>query len=264
VLDLKILLTNDDGVFSEGMKALAQQMALDNEIVIVAPDRERSATAHAITMHKPLRVKKVNISGINASAWMVNGTPSDCVKLALEALLDWTPDMVLSGINWGPNLGTDVIYSGTVSAAIEAAISGLPAIAFSVATHRDVLFDHPARIARIICNQVAEQDFPEDTLLNINIPAVREDELKGIYITHLGVRKYKNCFVKRLDPRGREYYWLAGEVIEDLEDVGSDVWAVKNNFISITPIQFDLTKYNIIDIIKGWNLKLEKKDVNGK
>lgn len=258
VFCLKVLLTNDDGVFAKGIISLAREMSKNFEVTIVAPDRERSATAHAITMHKPLRVEKAEIPNLNVPALMVNGTPSDCVKLGMEALLDSPPDMVLSGINRGPNLGTDVIYSGTVSAAIEAAIFGIPAIALSVVGYKNVSFDYPAKIARILCNQLALKDFPEGTLLNINIPALNKKEIRGIYITHLGIRKYKNTFDKRIDPRGREYYWMAGEVIEDLEDKGSDVWAVRNNYISITPIHFDLTKYSIIDTIKKWELNLRQ------
>jgi 5'-nucleotidase len=253
---LNILLTNDDGIFSEGLITLAREISRIARITIVAPDRERSATAHAITMHKPLRVENVKVPGCDAVCWMVNGTPSDCVKLALEALLDFTPDMVLSGINRGPNLGTDVIYSGTVSAAIEAAIMGVPAIAFSVTAYENISYEYPAKFARKLCLQIMDHPFPGDSLLNVNIPPLDESDISGIYITHLGSRKYKNSFDKRKDPRGRVYYWLAGEVVEDLNDIGSDVWAVKNNYISVTPVHFDLTKYDIIDTIKSWNLKI--------
>ena len=145
---LKILITNDDGIYSEGLVALTQEICKMADVAVVAPDRERSATGHAITMHKPLRVEEVKIPHCKASAWKVNGTPSDCVKLALEALLDFTPDLVLSGINRGPNLGTDVIYSGTVSAAIEAAILGVPSIAFSIAGYNDVCFKYSAECAK--------------------------------------------------------------------------------------------------------------------
>lgn len=253
---MNILITNDDGIHSAGLITLAREISKIANVIVVAPDRERSATAHAITMHKPLRVEKAEIPDCKALGWMVNGTPSDCVKLALEALLDFTPDLVLSGINSGPNLGTDVIYSGTVSAAIEAALSGVPSIALSIAGHKDVRFNDAANFTKKLCRQITGQVFPKDSLLNINIPSVQPDEIVGVAITHLGTVRYKNSFDRRMDPRGRDYYWLAGEMINNTDDKGSDVWAVKNNYISITPILFDLTKYDIIETIKNWNLKI--------
>jgi 5'-nucleotidase len=253
---LNILLTNDDGVYSQGLAALAGEISKIATVTIVAPDRERSATAHAITMHKPLRVEKVDLPVHNVTAWKINGTPSDCVKIALEALLDFTPDMVLSGINQGPNLGTDVIYSGTVSAAIEAAISGVPSVAFSITAYENINYNQASVFAGKLCHQISKYDFPNDALLNVNIPPITEEEIKGLYITHLGTRKYKNSFDKRKDPRGRTYYWMAGEVIEDLNDVESDVWAIRNNYISITPLKFNLTNYDIIETIRQWNIKI--------
>jgi 5'-nucleotidase len=253
---MNILITNDDGINSAGLITLAQEMSKIADVTVVAPDRERSATAHAITMHKPLRVEKVDIPNCKALGWMINGTPSDCVKLALEALLDFTPDLVLSGINSGPNLGTDVIYSGTVSAAIEAALSGVPSIALSIAGHGNVRFDHAANFTKKLCLEILDQEFPKDSLLNVNIPSVEWEAMEGVAITHLGTIRYKNSFDRRVDPRGRVYYWLAGEVIDNIHDKGSDVWAVKNNYISITPILFDLTKYDIIETIKKWDLQI--------
>ena len=253
---MKVLLTNDDGINSQGIIILAQEMSKIATVAVVAPDRERSATAHAITMHKPLRTQKVSIPGCDAKGWMVNGTPSDCVKLAMDVLLDFSPDMVLSGINRGYNLGTDVIYSGTVSAAIEAAIQGVPAVALSVAESEQTCFNYPAMFAVRLCQQISNQVFPQDTLLNINVPCLSEEDILGAYITHLGVRKYENTFEQRRDPRGKSYYWMAGRPIDDLNNIGSDVWAVKNRYISITPVQFDLTKYSIIEKIKNWNIVL--------
>lgn len=251
---LKILVSNDDGIYAEGIFALVKELKNIGKVFVVAPDRERSATAHAITMHKPLRVDKVEIFGSEVTSFKVNGTPSDCVKLALDALLKEPPDLVISGINKGPNLGTDVIYSGTVSAAIEASIYGIPAIAVSVASYEDVIFDYPAEVIRKLCEYIKDREFPKDSLLNINIPALPKEKIKGVMITHLGTRKYKNCFHKRCDPRGKDYYWLAGEVVEDLMDEDSDVWAIHNGYISITPIHFDLTKYEIMDMLKSWKI----------
>ncbi|MCG0276547.1 MAG: 5'/3'-nucleotidase SurE [Thermosediminibacteraceae bacterium] len=252
---MKILITNDDGIYAEGLLILAREISKIAKVIVVAPDRERSATAHAITMHKPLRVERAYLRDCPVESWMVNGTPSDCVKLALDALLSDPPDLVLSGINRGPNLGTDVIYSGTVSAAIEAAIYGIPAVALSVAAYENISYDYPAQFARKLCEVLAEKEFPKDTLLNVNIPPLEIEDIAGVLITHLGSRKYKNCFDRRQDPRGKTYYWLAGEVVEDLDDDTSDVWAIKNNYISITPIHFDLTNYEVIDNIKKWELK---------
>lgn len=253
---MNILITNDDGIYSEGIITLVEEISKIAKVTVVAPDRERSATAHAITMHKPLRVEQVTMPNSQVIGWMVNGTPSDCVKLALEALLDFTPDIVLSGINRGPNLGTDVIYSGTVSAALEATVLGVPSMALSVAGYKNVDFSFSARFAKKLCQQVVEHSFPQDTLLNVNIPMIDEKDVTGVFVTYLGSRRYKNSFDKRVDPRGRVYYWLAGEVIEDENEKNSDVWAIKNNYISVTPIHFDLTKYDIIDNIKKWDLKL--------
>jgi len=255
---LNILITNDDGINSAGLIILAQSISKIANVTVVAPDRERSATAHAITMHKPLRVEKAHIPGCEALGYMVNGTPSDCIKIALEALLDYVPDLVLSGINRGPNLGTDVIYSGTVSAAIEAALSDIPAIALSIASHNheeNVEYDYAANFVKGLCQQILNKDFPKDTLLNVNIPYTQPEKIAGIAVTHLGKIRYTNSFERRTDPRGRAYYWLSGEAIEDTNNNGSDVWAIKNNFISITPMLFDLTKYDIIEAIKKWNLQ---------
>ena len=180
---MDILITNDDGINSEGLIALAEEISKIANVTVVAPDRERSAVSHAITMHKPLRAEKVDIPNCKALSWSINGTPSDCVKLALEALLNSTPDLVLSGINYGPNLGTDVIYSGTVSAAIESAISGIPSIALSVCGHKNISFNNAARFARKLCLQILDHVFPTDTLLNVNIPAIKPDTIVGVAVT---------------------------------------------------------------------------------
>lgn len=252
---LNLLLTNDDGIYSEGLISLAKTISKIANIYIVAPDRERSAVGHAITMHEPLRIEKVTISEYNIEqCWKVNGTPSDCVKLAIEILSEDKPDLVLSGINKGANLGTDVIYSGTVSAAIEAAIAGIPAIAFSITSYDNVDYDYPVEFAKKLCQQIIGNQLSDSMLLNVNIPPLKKNEIKGVYISHLGQRKYKNAFVRRKDPRGRFYYWLASELVEEDDDIGSDIWAINNNYISITPIHFDLTKYNVIKDIKKWGL----------
>lgn len=256
---MNILITNDDGIYSEGIQVLAKEISKISQVTVVAPDRERSATAHAITMHKPLRVEKIDYSDCtNITCYMVNGTPSDCVKLGIEALLSTPPDFVLSGINNGLNLGTDTIYSGTVSAAIEASMGGFPALAFSLERNKNLNYSFLAHFAKNLCLKLNTLEFPEDLLLNINAPSNSRD-IQGVYITHLGRRRYKNSFHKRKDPRGREYFWLAGEVIENTDDTDSDIWAIKNNYISITPVHFDLTKYDFIDVLKRWDLNFKER-----
>jgi 5'-nucleotidase len=188
-------------------------------------------------------------------AWSVSGTPTDCVKVALESLLLRVPDIVVSGINNGSNLGTDVLYSGTVSAAIEAALHGLPAIAISLADRRPVDFTVAARFAReLIEKMMTQRSLPQNTLLNVNVPPLAQEEIKGISITKLGKISYENVFEKRTDPRGRSYYWMAGNIIDAENDPDSDVEAVKAGYISVTPVHFDLTHYAMVDMVKEWGL----------
>ncbi|MDI3535392.1 MAG: 5/3-nucleotidase [Thermosediminibacterales bacterium] len=253
---MKILVTNDDGIYAEGIKELAITLSKVGEVVIVAPDRERSGTGHAITVHHPLRLEEIKLPNVNLKAYSVNGTPSDCVKLAVEALLPKKPDIIFSGINRGPNLGTDVIYSGTVSAAVEGAILGIPSVAVSLAAYENVKYGIAAEFALKTAKKIIESGLETDTILNINVPSVEKDDIMGVSVTTLGVRRYTNTFEKRIDPRGKVYYWLAGEVIEDNLDINTDVGAVKNNYISITPIHFDLTKFELLEKIKKWNLSL--------
>ncbi len=247
-----MLITNDDGIFAEGIYKLAVKLNEEYEVYVVAPDRQRSATGHAITMHHPLRANKVSLFDTNIEAWAVDGTPADCVKLAVEALLEKTPDLIISGINDGPNLGTDVLYSGTVSAAIEGAIHGIQSIAVSMAESRDINYNLAVNyISKLLLN-LKDKELPFDTLLNINVP--NTNFIKGVKITTLGIRRYKNSFIKRNDPRGKDYYWLGGEIIEEKQSSDSDVVAVNNGYISITPIHYDLTKYNFIEELKNWDL----------
>ncbi len=246
-----ILLTNDDGIHAQGIQILADIMlqAKDTKIYIVAPDHERSATGHAITMHRPLRAEEVKFyHNPLLRGWSVNGTPSDCVKLAIEYLLPQKPDLVISGINLGENLGTDILYSGTVSAAIEAVILGVPALAVSLVGQENPDFHFVAGFLQRFLKNFPAYNLPEHTLLNINIPAKDRQEIAGVAVTRLGVRLYRNAFEKRIDPRGKNYYWLAGEAIdiEDRAEGDTDVTALNNAYISITPLHFDLTNYQLI------------------
>jgi 5'-nucleotidase len=251
---LRILLTNDDGITAPGIQALWQEMSAIGEVTVVAPDSERSATSQAITVHHPIRVDEYCIQSPPICAWRVGGTPTDCVKIAVETLLKNKPDVVVSGINQGPNMGTDVLYSGTVSAAIEGALHGIPAIAVSLATWTSADFGPAARFARKLVLTLVERKLPPNTLLNVNVPVLASDKLNGVAITKLGVTEYENTFERRLDPRGRTYYWMGGSLVESANEEGTDVAAVKQGKISVTPIHFDLTNYAILQQLEEWNL----------
>lgn len=255
---MRILVTNDDGIYAEGIKHLREALGELGEVIVVAPDRERSATGHSITMDRPLRAKEVVFKD-GFKSYAVDGTPADCVKLAFDALLQPRPDIVVSGINHGPNMGTDVLYSGTVSAAIEGMIYGVPAIAVSTASYENPNYRGAALMAQRLVREVMDhQGLPPATLLNVNVPDVDLTELKGVAITRLGSRRYENIFDKRTDPRGRTYYWLAGEIVEDDSEPDTDVAAIRRNEVSVTPIHFDLTDYKLLEQIRGWQLNLCK------
>ena len=249
---MKILVSNDDGIHANGINTLAQKLSQMHEVYLVAPDRERSAMGHALTLHKPIRIEEVERPYPVAKAFSVSGTPSDCVKLALNALLDVEIDVVVSGINHGPNLGSDVLYSGTVSAALEGAIHGLPSIAVSLVngSEKHANFSHGAEFIYNFLPKAMESGFPSKSILNINIPAVSLHHMAGIKITELGTRMYTDSYERRVDPRGGVYYWLAGEVIDTTESEASDVEAIRNNMVSISPVHFNLTNFKAIEEVK--------------
>jgi len=250
---MKILLTNDDGIQAAGIQALRRSLETIARVILVAPSYERSATGHGITMHKPIRADKTMLPGSEETHWAVVGTPADCVKLALEALLDDKPDLVVSGINHGANMGTDVLYSGTVSAAIEGVINGLPSIAVSLTEYGSLDFRLAADFTTRLCALLKEKGFPTETMLNVNIPP--GEKVNGVRITKLGARHYVNSVERRTDPRGREYFWLAGDVVNRKGDGSTDVDAIQKNFISVSPIFFDLTNYQVIEELKEWRLE---------
>lgn len=244
---MRILLTNDDGINAKGIQALINELNTIAEIYLAAPDHERSGTGHSITVFDPIKVVEAKIPGIKRG-WVVGGTPVDCVKLAISRLINEKIDLVVSGINHGSNLGTDVLYSGTVSAAAEGVIMGSPAISVSLNSYRnDVDFSFSARFTRRVVSAVMEQGIDRNTLLNINIPVLPAEEVKGIRISKLGARNYDNLFEERHDPRGNTYYWLGGGVLKEEQHEDSDVYAVEQGYISITPIHLDLTNYNLMD-----------------
>ncbi len=248
-------------MYAQGLSEMRKALEADGgfEVVVIAPDRERSACGHAITMHKPLMVQEVRLPGNSKPAWLVGGTPADCAKLAVEALLPKAPDLIISGINRGPNLGTDVFYSGTVSAAIEGAIMNVPSMAVSLATREKPDYCFAAAFATYLAKKVVENGLPRATLLNVNVPPVMRSEIAGVAVVRLGIRRYLNVFDRRIDPRGRVYYWMAGEVEGAGSERGTDDWAIANNMVSVTPIQLDLTAHGAIHEIEGWGLEVGRR-----
>jgi 5'-nucleotidase len=253
---VRILITNDDGVHAEGLLSLKQALETIADVAVVAPDRPRSACGHSITLHKPLRLSETRLAD-GSAAWTSNGTPSDCVTLALlDVLKSDPPDLVFSGINQGPNLGWDLTYSGTVSAAMEGAILGIPSVAISVAWRfRRVIeeeegppppidFTHAACYAVELSGYLREHPLPDHTLLNVNVPWT---EPKGARITRQGVRRYPGKLEKRTDPFGRSYFWLGGDEPVDVREAGTDVEAIADDCISVTPVQLDLTDYKLLE-----------------
>jgi 5'-nucleotidase len=249
----RILVTNDDGIFSEGIKLLAAAMAELGEVLVVAPDREQSASGHALTLTRPLRMRRVQ-----ENWYAVDGTPTDCVNLAVLALLkDQPPDLVCSGINFGLNVGDDVTYSGTVSATFEGTLLGIRSLAFSQEIEEGFSFAQASRFARELAAAVlASAELPRDLLLNVNLPA---GEIQGVSFTRLGRRVYKQSVEEKLDPRGRKYYWIAGSPQWQMEQ-GTDHEAITNGRISVTPLHLDLTYYPGLKDFGGLRERLEGLD----
>lgn len=253
---MRILITNDDGILAEGIYVLAKKLQTIGEVIVVAPNREQSAKGHSITLHRPLRVNSIRFFDTDIEAYGVDGTPADCVKLAVEAILkDRKPDLVISGINNGPNLGTDVIYSGTVSAAVEAAILEIPSLAVSMASSKFDTFEDAADFVCRIAKSILQISEAKVTILNLNYPTCRRESIKGVKITTLGIRKYKNAFEERKDPRGEAYYWISGTALDLEQCEESDITAIKEGYISITPIHFDLTHFKTFEELKNWEIK---------
>lgn len=280
---MNILVSNDDGIFALGIRALANALAeAGHTVTVVCPDRERSATGHGLTLHRPLRVNQVEeVFNPAVTAWACSGTPSDCVKLALDAILPSSPDFVVSGINHGANLGTDVLYSGTVSAAMEGVLEGIPSIAISLTSFAHKEFQPAAEFATELVARLEKTPLALPILLNVNVPPIAAEDIKGAVIARQGIRRYFDQFEKRTDPRGKTYYWLAGEVMEEgeaelmnpqlnmaavgdkttaaeierlalSEQFMTDVSAIKQNHITITPLHYNLTAYAALSFVNGW------------
>jgi 5'-nucleotidase len=246
-----ILCTNDDGYLARGLRVLADAARPLGEVHVVAPDREQSATSHSLTMHVPVRAR-----GVGERVHSVTGTPTDCVMLAVQALLPRRPDFVLSGVNHGMNMGEDVLYSGTVSAAMEATVFGIPSIAVSYAGRAEVdhLEAYAPILARLLEQLLSRTSFPPETLLNVNLPPIDPSQVKGVQVTRLGRRVFTDALAQGRDPSGRPYFWIGGGTIEWAAEAGTDFHAVDAGYISVTPLHLDLTNHALIADVAGWGL----------
>ncbi len=245
---MRILLSNDDGYEAPGIIALASALNDMAEITVVAPERDRSGASNSLTLEMPIRARRLSDNVIR-----VDGTPTDCVHLAITGLLEQEPDMVVSGINAGANMGDDVIYSGTVAAAMEGRFLGLPAIAISlVGGHQCRYYETAAEVAKLFIGQLASHPLPQDTILNINVPDIPFDQLSGYQSTRLGHRHKAEPVIKAEDPRGRDIYWVGPPGAEQDAGPGTDFYAVRNGYVSVTPIQIDLTRHQAVPIISDW------------
>lgn len=249
---MRILCTNDDGYMAEGLRVLAEAARTLGEVSIVAPDREQSATSHSLTIHRPIRAREAS-----EGVYVVDGTPTDCVIMAVNELLGYQPDFCLSGVNHGSNMGEDVLYSGTVAAAMEATVIGIPSVALSYTGDDFEKLEAWTPLLEGLLQQILRRNpFPPHTLLNINLPAAPPGEVRGVKITSLGRRRYADSITRILDPKGREYFWIGGGISAWNGGQEADFRAVQDGFISVTPLHLDLTRYELMEEIRGWNLAL--------
>jgi 5'-nucleotidase len=247
---VKILLSNDDGYQAEGLAALAAALAGLADLTIVAPDRNQSGASHSLTLESPLRVGRTS-----DGRYFVNGTPTDCVHMAITGLLSEEPDMVIAGINHGANLGDDVLYSGTVAAAIEGRFLGLPAIAVSLASHAPRNFEAAGRAARSLLERLIRDPLPSDTILNVNVPDLPFSEIRGFEATRLGYRHRSEPVVETKDPKGRPVFWVGAAGAGQDAGPGTDFHAVEHGLVSVTPLQIDLTRHSAVPTLAGWLAK---------
>ena len=248
----KILCTNDDGIYASGLSILSRIAGSLGSVTVVAPDRQQSASSHSLTLHRPLRLTEAA-----ARSYVVDGTPTDCVLLGVSQLYDEAPDLVLSGINHGPNMGEDVLYSGTVAAAMEATILGIPAIAISYAGDDETRVEGYVDILhRLLSDLLRHRDFPPETFFNVNLPDRAADEIEGIRVTSLGRRIYLDSLTRSRDPRGREYFWIGGGESRWRGREDSDFRAVQAGYVSLTPLHLDLTDFRLIEEVRAWSLEL--------
>ncbi|MDO9121822.1 MAG: 5'/3'-nucleotidase SurE [Anaerolineaceae bacterium] len=252
---MHILVTNDDGVMAPGLLALVIEMRKVGDVSVLAPDRNWSAAGHVKTLHRPLRAKPVTLAD-GSPALASDGAPSDCVALALMGVIEKPVDLVVSGINPNANIGHDITYSGTVTAAMEAVINGVPGVAVSLDApeHNRGTLDYgpAAAAARKVVETLIKQPFSRDILLNVNVPYLPEDEIKGFRLTRQGLRIYRDELIRREDPRGKPYYWIGGEAPTGVDESGTDFGDLKAGYVSISPIQLDMTAYRVLEEIKSW------------
>jgi 5'-nucleotidase len=250
---MEILVTNDDGIHAEGLRVLADAVRPLGKVTIIAPDREQSATSHSLTLHRPLRIRRI-ADGILT----VDGTPTDCVLLGVHGYLERKPDLVVSGINHGPNMGNDVFYSGTVAAASEGAFLGIPSVAISLSTWDATSFEPAGRIAKRLVSDLVALGVPAWKCVNVNIPPGPYEAIKGIRVTRLGTRVFRDTIVEKTDPRGKRYYWIGGEDPTWAHDEASDFAAVSEGYVSVTPLSFELTDYKGIVDLESMGLKIDE------
>ncbi len=251
----RILVTNDDGIHSPGLSALADAMRKLGEVYIIAPDRERSAVSHSFTMNHPIRLQD-----LGDNTYVIDGTPADCVMFGTRGFLDEPPDLVASGINRGPNLGIDTVYSGTVAAAHEGHLHGKPSFAISMDVPQEggeYHFESGARFAAILAKSILSKHMPDGSFLNVNIPNMPWEEIKGIAVTRLGQRIYRDKIIRRVDPQGKDYYWIGGETPTWVKSEGTDFHALEEDKISVTPLGEDFTQFHAIPELDLWNMSLE-------
>jgi 5'-nucleotidase len=246
---MRILITNDDGIHAPALLALHREFEPLGEITVVVPDRDQSATSHSLTLHRPLRIQEVG-----EDTYSVDGTPTDCVLVAFHGQLGERPDLVVSGINHGPNMGEDVFYSGTVAAAIEGVLQGVPGVAASLVTRQASDFGEPADVVGRILRQFLERGLTRRRLINLNIPYLPVEAIRGVRITRLGTRIYEDTLVRKVDPRGRDYYWIGGEDPVWRPDEGTDFHAVDAGYVSLTPLQLELTDPSARAELQSWGL----------
>lgn len=249
----EILITNDDGYFAPGINALAEELRKIAHVTIIAPDRERSAVGHALTFFHPLRVDKISVEE-SLTIYSTDGTPTDCVLIGVHQLLCRKPDLVVSGINRGSNLGDDITYSGTVAGAMEGALQDVPSMAVSLNSIDEFDYRPAARFAASLAKELMEKGLPAGVFLNVNYPALPPEEVRGVEITRQGRSIYKQEIVKRVDPKGRDYFWVTGARPDGEPIEGTDFWALKNGCISITPLHLSMTSLEYIDRLKEWEI----------
>ncbi len=251
---MKILISNDDGIDSPGIAALAKELKKIGDVIVIAPRTEQSAVGHAITMKFPLRITEYSKNG-DFFGYAIDGTPADCIKIGIRNIMKEPPDIVLSGINCGSNTAINIIYSGTVSAAREAAIMDVPAIAVSVTDHDPKHYEYAAKFSAELTRLVIQHKLKTGTLLNVNVPDLPEEEIAGVLLTQQGKSKWDDIYEERRDPYGKKYYWLTGSLIQADDKLVCDQFAVRQNYVSVTPIHFDLTDYETYETMKEWNLE---------